>query len=49
MLNVELSKEVIQQMIVRKLAEEAKKDAEAKKNPKNSTAQTVNSYLNTGK
>ncbi len=49
LLNVELSKDVIQQMIVRKLAEEAKKEAEAKKNPKNSTAQTINSNVNTGK
>ena len=49
LLNVELSKDVIQQMIVRKLAEEAKKEAEAKKNTKNSTAQTVNSNANTGK
>lgn len=51
-INVELSRDTIQQMIVRKLAEEEKKRKEAeskKQTPSNSTAQTVNSNQNTGK
>jgi hypothetical protein len=49
LLNVELPKDVIQEMIVRKIAEDAKKKAEEEKknNPIKGTAQTLNS--NTGK
>lgn len=49
-MNVELDKAVVQEMLVRKLAEEAKKEAEKKKqNPNNSTAATFNSNTNSGK
>lgn len=50
MMNVEIPKNVVQDLIIRKLADEAKKEAEEKKtNPNNSAAQTTNTNLKTGK
>ncbi len=50
LLNIEIEKSAAQEMIGRKLTDEAKKEAEKKKqNPNNSTATTFNSNTNSGK
>jgi hypothetical protein len=49
-LKFEIEKNAAQEMILRKLVDEAKKDAEkAKQNPNNSTATTFNSNTNSGR
>ncbi|MCW5961931.1 MAG: hypothetical protein KIS76_17350 [Pyrinomonadaceae bacterium] len=50
LINVELGKEAVEEILSRKLSEEAKKELEKQKqNPNNSTAQTSNSNVKTGK
>lgn len=49
-MDVGIPKDVVQDMIIRKLADEAKKEAEKQKtNPNNSAAQTADTSLKTGK